>query len=54
MEKLESMADQGEDSYAQLLLQYESQIRELESRITDLECEKAKLISEQNNGSEKQ
>ncbi|GAA37055.2 kinesin family member 4/7/21/27 [Clonorchis sinensis] len=46
LESLERAANQGEESYASLIEQYEAQVRDLESRITTLEQERKKLLSE--------
>ncbi|CAH8845695.1 unnamed protein product [Trichobilharzia szidati] len=43
---LEAAAEQGDESYCLLLQKYESQVRELESRISDLELEKSRLLAE--------
>ncbi|KAH8874956.1 Chromosome-associated kinesin KIF4B [Schistosoma japonicum] len=49
LSSLEAAAEQGDESYCLLLKKYECQIRELESRVIDLEQEKCKLLMEQNN-----
>lgn len=46
---LEAAAEQGDESYCLLLKKYESQIRELESKVIDLEREKSKLLAEHSN-----
>ncbi|CAI2727555.1 unnamed protein product [Schistosoma spindalis] len=49
LSSLEAAAEQGDESYCLLLKKYESQIRELESKVIDLEREKSKLLAEHSN-----
>ncbi|CAH8533292.1 unnamed protein product [Heterobilharzia americana] len=49
LRSLETAGEQGEESYCLLLRKYECEMRELESRIRDLELEKRRLVSEQKN-----
>nr|CAH8845862.1 unnamed protein product [Trichobilharzia regenti] len=46
---LKAAAEQGDESYCLLLQKYESQVRELQSRISELELEKSRLLAEHNN-----
>ncbi|CAH8628756.1 unnamed protein product [Schistosoma haematobium] len=46
---LEAAAEQGDESYCLLLNKYESQIRELESKVIDFEQERSKLLAEHSN-----
>ncbi|VDP56431.1 unnamed protein product [Schistosoma margrebowiei] len=49
LSSLEAASEQGDESYCLLLKKYESQIRELESKVIDLEREKSKLLAEHSN-----